>query len=55
MVAVRDESLFFHPVLSCYVLVHSGRAEGGLPPCAGIEAGNFQRVVLFSAFVLEVR
>ena len=32
-----------------------GSAEGGLPPCAGIEAGNFQRVDLFLACVLKVR
>ena len=41
--------------LSCYVIVHSRRAEGGLLPCAGSEAGNFQRVHLFLAFVLKVR
>ena len=27
--------------------VNSRRAEGGLPPCAGIEAEHFQRVDLF--------
>ena len=31
------------------------KVEGGLPPCAGIEAENFQRVDLFLAFVLKVR
>ena len=37
------------------MFVHSRRAEGGLPLCAGIGAGKFQRVVLFSACVLKVR
>ena len=31
------------------------RAEGGPPPCAGVEAENFQHVDLFFAFVLKVR
>ena len=47
--------VFFHLDWSCYVIVHSRRAEAGLPHCAGIEAENFQRVDLFLAFVLKVR
>ena len=35
------------------MFVQSGWAEEGLRPCAGIEAENFQRVVLFLAFVLK--
>ena len=37
------------------VFVNSRRAEGGLPPCAGIEAENSQRVDWFFALVLKVR
>ena len=44
----------FYLDLSCHVTVHGRRAEGGLPPCAGIEAENFQHVDFFLAFVLEV-
>ena len=32
---------------TCLVVVNSRRAEGGLPPCAGIEAENCQRVDWF--------
>ena len=37
------------------VFVHGRRTEGGLPPCAGIEAENFQRFDVSLAFVLKVR
>ena len=44
---------------SCFkralVFVNSRRAEGGLPPCAGIEVENSQRVDWLLAFALKVR